>query len=337
MRPPKRGKITRIAVIAVLVVLLALGGPLGYWGFREMKDDSSDICAALKERAIPQAIVAQGSFLTHNKDSAYIGDIIGFELAVVYDERDAHVSVGDRALQNFDVAPFILLDKSKVVSETHASCSAKRITFVFQAIDVVLAGENEFRKTDNNGLTKRPEIIYAQNGITHTASISYTPLYVAPLTNGTPYPVVQSPLQKIAVPQKSDDNLLHIRLAFAAAFLASGLLLTLAALSPRKKKALSEISPDSLPILFPEIFSADVPQVRLRRLYFNLLLLADEGAYISVRTLLGQLAKRASVVLRPEGDQDAPRALEQIYGVLKYNKAAFDAIYLRVTKERGEA
>ncbi|MFY9457575.1 MAG: hypothetical protein WAP23_01430, partial [Candidatus Spechtbacterales bacterium] len=99
----------KVLVFAPLLIALVFGGLL-LWNWGVGGDESGAVCGRLaKDNPDNDAskIVAIGKFVSHNESFIYIGDVLEFDLNVVYDHD--RVEVKDRSMLNFNLSPYKVL------------------------------------------------------------------------------------------------------------------------------------------------------------------------------------------------------------------------------------
>ena len=260
------------SMIAVLIALafVSLGLFRGLQGGGNVHPICGEL-ATLDEDVVP--IIIRGEFLTYHENLAYVGEVIPFELTVIYDTNT--VVVHDEALQEFDVSPFTLRSQSaSVTEERRGFCILKRTRFDLQVFGVQTGLLNRFQFTNDDGYPFAPTLSYSVEGTQRSMSPDYAPLFVGSLTGGWPVPPRGIPDVSVEPPlaQSSSPPLFVLWQAVGAigilAFVVMfELFFSRYQKSQRLKKA---VKPDILCKEFPGLFREDNPLDSLTSVFFDL-------------------------------------------------------------------
>ncbi len=260
-------------VFAPLLIVFVFGGLL-LWNWGVGRDDSDAICGTLvKDDPTNEAtkIVATGKFTSHNEGFIYIGDIVEFELVVVYDHD--RVEVKERSMLNLNLSPYKVLSQGDVVSKRHPLCSEKTIHFTLQALDVDPGSKNILKQVNSEGYESKPEIEYAGDGLVRTISPNYEAPYVATITGGEIRRLPDN-AEKYPLPQKKQRE----KTWQDTARFSLGIVLTLwlivwvglpRVINKTKRKVAGKELTDPRD-LFPELYQDGDAHTRLVSAYFRL-------------------------------------------------------------------
>lgn len=268
-----RKKAIEFSPFIAIVAIFVLGGLL-LWNWGVDRDDGGAICRMLKKdypTDDARQIIATGKFIPHNESFIYIGDIVEFELRVLYDH--GRVEVKDLSMQNFNASPYNVVSQSDIATKRHSECSEKTIHFTLQALDVDPGSKNRFSYVNPEGLERKPEVEYAGDGLIETIAPSYEAPYVVTITHGEITRVLDNS-EKYFLPQKSERE----GTSQDTARFSLGIVLILGLIAwiglpfvTRKIKRTIEVEEDvNLEGLFPELFGDGYIHARLVRAYFRL-------------------------------------------------------------------